>query len=153
MKEDYYFKIAKACAEESTCNRRCFGAVIVSPEGYVVATGYNGTPRKTEHCKHCLREVYNVPSGYRYELCLSIHAEQNALLQAGKQACGADMYLYGFDRHTGDIVGMYPCFLCTKFILQSGIRMIHVLEPDGVTDYDPRLLYNMHVKNMESTYA
>ena len=76
-------EIAQVVSKRSTCLRRSVGAVIVKNR-QIVATGYNGTPSKLEHCSvtGCLREQLKVPSGQMHELCRGIHAEQNAVVQA-----------------------------------------------------------------------
>ena len=79
-KEEYYLNIAKEVAMRSTCMRSQFGAVIVKDD-QIISTGYNGAPRKAMDCYergNCLRTELNIPSGHRYELCRSVHAEQNA---------------------------------------------------------------------------
>ena len=60
----------------------------------------------------------NIPSGTRYETCRSIHAEQNAIIQAGQDRCkGATMYIWGHD---------FICILCKRFIVQSGIKDVYL---------------------------
>ena len=79
-KENYYLDIAETVLERSTCLRRCYGAIIVKNDE-IVSTGYNGAPRGRKNCLdlgYCAREAMNVPSGERYELCRSVHAEMNA---------------------------------------------------------------------------
>jgi dCMP deaminase len=66
----------------------------------------------------------------------------NALLQAGKNARGATLYLAGFDVGTEELTKIWPCFLCAKMIQNSGIRTI--IMRTGTTEYqevDPVTLY------------
>ncbi len=116
---DYFLEVAKTASLRSSCIRAQVGAVIVSSDRTVKATGYNGTPSKVTSCAErnfCYRMVNNIPSGTRYETCRSIHAEQNAIIQAGKERCeGATMYIYGHD---------FICILCKRFIVQSGIKEV-----------------------------
>ena len=97
-KENYYLNIAEAVSQRSTCLRRKYGAVIVKDD-VIVATGYNGSPRKEPNCCDlgiCEREKLNVPKGERYELCKAVHAEQNALIQANRDELqGATIYITG----------------------------------------------------------
>jgi hypothetical protein len=64
----------------------------------VMATGYNGAPIGIKHCDErggCLRQKLNVPSGQRQELCMALHAEQNAIIQAahlGQSIAGGTIY-------------------------------------------------------------
>ena len=123
-KHTYFLDIALRSAKQTTCLRRGFGAVIVDKYGTIVSTGYNGAPKGVEHCKTCWREENNIPSGQSYEKCLSVHAEQNALIQAGKASRGATMYLVGIDMKTGNEVCIPPCFLCAKMILNGEIEKV-----------------------------
>ena len=94
-KTNYYLDIAQTVAERSTCLRRKFGAVIVKNDS-IISTGYNGAPRGRKNCcdlGECLREKYEIPSGERYELCRSVHAEANAIIAASREeTLGADLY-------------------------------------------------------------
>ena len=126
----FFLNSAKASALESTCLRRKFGAIIVDPiTRDVLHQGYNGAPRGKEECinkEWCLRQELNIPAGERYELCCSVHAEQNALIKAGSVgALGKHMYIYGEQADTGiPVTAPLPCFLCTKMILNAGIEKV-----------------------------
>ena len=88
--DDYFLDLAKTCASRSNCLRAQVGAVIVGEDKKIKATGYNGTPSKVESCAErgeCYRIKNNIPSGTKYETCRSIHAEQNAIIQAGQDRC------------------------------------------------------------------
>lgn len=113
--DDYFMTIAFDVASRSTCLRRNVGAVIVK-DRRILATGYNGPPAGVSHCtpETCLRSMLNVPSGERHELCRGLHAEQNAIIQAashGVMIAGAVIYV----THS-------PCSICTKMLINSGIR-------------------------------
>ncbi|MGD9275566.1 MAG: dCMP deaminase family protein [Candidatus Pacearchaeota archaeon] len=104
-------------ASRSTCLRRAVGAVIVKGDR-VVSQGYNGAVRNSRHCKElgCRREQLNVPSGERLESCRGVHAEENAIINAGRHGInviGATLYCT-----------TKPCSLCTKTIIQSGITRV-----------------------------
>lgn len=122
-KDTYYLDIAKAVSERSTCLRRRYGAVIVKDD-QIVATGYNGSPRGAVNCCDagtCKREDLKIPHGERYELCESIHAEQNAIISAGRDAIGATLYLYGYDAIEGCEIDAEPCMMCHRVIVNAGI--------------------------------
>jgi len=127
-KEQWFLKVAYDCAMRSTCLRRKYGAIIVDDNGYIISTGYNGAPRGVTDChelKFCWREAMNIPSGENYEKCMSVHAEMNALLQAGKSAKNGTMYLSGYDMKLKDIPSnMMPCSLCTKLLINSQIKEV-----------------------------
>ena len=85
-KEEYYLNIAQVVSKRSTCLKVLIGAIIVK-EDQIIATGYVGAPRHTrsslEH-GFCLRQKLQIPSGTQYELCRSVHAEQNAIINAAR---------------------------------------------------------------------
>lgn len=127
-KLDYYLDIAQTVALRSTCLRRKYGAIIVKNDE-VISTGYNGAPRGCTNCSDlgtCKREELNIPSGERYELCRSVHAEQNAIISAARRdMVGATLYLAGIDAKTGKLLPhSEPCSLCKRFILNSGITQV-----------------------------
>ena len=97
-KQNYYLDIADAVLERSTCLRRKYGAIIVRNDE-IISTGYNGAPRGRRNCSDigtCTRETLRIPSGERYELCRSVHAEANAIISASRQdMIGASLYLVG----------------------------------------------------------
>ncbi len=120
--------IARLVARRSTCLRRQVGAVLVK-EKHILATGYNGTPSGITHCSEvgCLRQRLGVPSGERHELCRGLHAEQNAIIQAAKHGvniAGASLYCTNS-----------PCVICSKMIINAGLRSVVYLEgyPDTLS--------------------
>ncbi|MCL2030649.1 MAG: deaminase [Oscillospiraceae bacterium] len=130
-KENYYLDIAATVAERSTCLRRRYGAIIVKND-VIVSTGYNGAPRGRENCidkGECLRDQMNIPSGERYELCRSVHAETNAIIAASREnMLGATLYLVGFDR--AGLIAAEPCTMCRRQIINAGIvRVIGRVSP------------------------
>jgi dCMP deaminase len=126
--DEYFMEMAVLVSQRSTCLRRHVGAVIVK-EKRVLATGYNGAPSGLPHCLDvgCLRKELNVPSGQRHELCRAIHAEQNALVQAASFGASVrDAVIYSTT---------YPCSLCSKLLINAGIKEIIVKEgyPDEMS--------------------
>lgn len=124
--DEYFMEVAEVTAKRSTCMRRQVGAVIVKDK-HILATGYNGAPTGIKHCEDrggCLRQKLNIPSGQRHELCMALHAEQNAIIQAatlGQSIQGGTIY-----------VTNQPCVICAKMIINSGIRRIVIR--DGYPD-------------------
>jgi len=127
-KEMYYLGLAREAAGRAVCFRRFSGAIIVR-EDQIVSTGYTGSPRKTLDCferKFCLRNKLNIPSGQRYELCASVHAEQNAFInaaRAGVSVLGGDIYIFGQTRDRKPI-DAFPCFICKKMIINAGLKRV-----------------------------
>ncbi len=120
--EEYFFQITYTVAQRSTCIRRKVGAIAVR-ENRVLATGYNGTPAGVEHCaqKGCLRNQLNVPSGERHEICRGLHAEQNVIIQAA--ATGISL------QNATIYCTTQPCIICTKMIINCGIKEIIYTNP------------------------
>ena len=106
--------MAYLVAERSTCLRHHVGAVIVRDRRLLTA-GYNGAARGVKDCLDlgCLRDEKGIPSGERHEICRAIHAEQNAIIQAG---------LHGIDISGSTIYCTHsPCILCAKMIVNAKI--------------------------------
>lgn len=127
-KENYYLDIAQTVAERSTCLRRKFGAIIVKND-VIVSTGYNGAPRGRKNCNDlgsCYREMLGIPRGERYELCRSIHSEQNAIIAAPReQMLGATLYMACISPEDGSLYsGTNSCMMCKRVILNAGISTV-----------------------------
>ncbi|MBW1988027.1 MAG: cytidine/deoxycytidylate deaminase family protein [Deltaproteobacteria bacterium] len=106
--------IARLVATRSTCLRRNVGAVLVRDKR-ILTTGYNGAPSGLSHCLDagCLREKLGIPSGERHELCRGLHAEQNAIIQAGLHGVsirGATLYCTN-----------QPCLICAKMLINAEV--------------------------------
>lgn len=129
-KREYYLFIARAVARRSTCIRRHYGAVIVKDDR-IIATGYNGAARGEPNCCDvgtCWREAHGIPHGEQYEKCVAVHAEDNAISQAGRDALGATLYLWG-EEANGTIIQAAPCMMCERKIKNAGIK--EVISYDG----------------------
>ena len=127
-KINYYLDIAESVLERSTCLRRMYGAIAVKNDE-IIATGFNGAPRGRKNCSDlgfCYREKMNIPRGERYEMCRSVHAEQNVIISASrKDLIGSTLYLVGKDSNTLEYVSnSNPCMLCKKMIINSGIEKV-----------------------------
>jgi dCMP deaminase len=126
--DEYFMAIANMVRQRSTCLRRQVGAIIVKDKR-ILTTGYNGAPKGMKHCSElgCLRDEGDVPPGQKHELCRGIHAEQNAIVQAaafGVTIDGSTLYCTHL-----------PCVLCTKMLINAGIRRIVAREayPDNLS--------------------
>lgn len=132
-KDQYYISIARVVSERSTCLRRRYGAVIVKDDR-IISTGYNGAARGIRNCCDmgiCKREELGVKPGERYELCVAVHAEQNAIINAGSERCkGAKLYLSGFNGDGSFIKDMDCCMMCKRAILNAGIDEV-IFDDDG----------------------
>ncbi len=140
-KDNYYMKIAEAVAIKSNCLCIAFGCIIVKDD-QIISTGYVGAPRKTKDCidlGFCIRRKKNVESGTGYEMCRSVHAEMNAIInaaRAGVSLLGGDMFLYTAKKEADNKnklvpVKAYPCLLCKKMIINAGINRFVGNNKDG----------------------
>jgi dCMP deaminase len=137
-KQTYFLLLAIAARTRADCLGRRVGAVITR-EDRVLSTGYNGTPFGIPNCTEggCLRcarrDIDTSLRGGAYDVCICVHAEQNALLTAarfGQRILGASI-----------TSTMQPCFGCLKELLQAGIEEVHFLHPWNPTEahHDPGL--------------
>ncbi len=115
--------IALAVRARANCRGTRVGAVIVRDDR-IVSTGYNGTAEGAPNCEEggcdrCANRGGRYASGEAYDLCICVHAEQNAILSAarfGTPVEGTDMY-----------TTVRPCFNCTKELVQVKVRSVRYL--------------------------
>jgi dCMP deaminase len=121
-RHEYYMNIAMAVRKKANCLGRKVGAVLVR-ENRIISTGYNGTPEGMLNCTEggCVRcrnrETYKSSVGY--DVCICVHAEQNALISAARFGNAVEQaVVYSTLR---------PCFDCTKSMLQAKVSAIYYL--------------------------
>jgi dCMP deaminase len=115
--DEYFMEIARVVSLRSNCIKRKVASVIVLDKR-IISTGYNGTPRGTKNCSEggCPRCNHFGPSGDKLEDCLCSHAEENAIVQAA---------YHGVSIKGSTLYSTYsPCLMCTKMIINSGIREV-----------------------------
>ncbi len=130
--DEYFLEIARVVAKRSSCLRRQVGAVIVRNKD-IISTGYNGAPAHQKNSLEygfCYREVNNIPSGTRLELCRAVgsHAESNAIVLAarnGHATADSTLYVYGHQ---------FVCNQCKAMIANALIRRVVLQRPDGSTE-------------------
>jgi dCMP deaminase len=132
---DFYFVAgAEWVATRADCRRRQHGALIVDEHHRIVGTGYNGAPAGAPGCLsgNCPRGLLTYDQLKTFSSyddgpgrCISVHAEQNAIMYAGIDKCrGATIYI------TGE-----PCKTCRRLIAGAGIaRMVWRGENGRVVD-------------------
>lgn len=124
-KDARYLRIAGEVARGSTCLRRQYGAVIVQGDE-IIATGYNGSARGDANCCDvgtCWRIQNNIPHGERYEMCVAVHAEMNAIISAARRdMIGSTLYLAGLE--DGKPIEAEPCLICKRLIKNAGIEEV-----------------------------
>jgi dCMP deaminase len=115
--DEYFIGIAKVVALRSNCIKRKVAAVIVKDKR-IISTGYNGTPRGVPNCSEggCPRCNQMAASGTKLDECYCSHGEENAITQAA---------YHGVSIKDGTLYSTFsPCLLCTKMIINSGIREV-----------------------------
>ncbi|TKY84826.1 hypothetical protein EX895_005906 [Sporisorium graminicola] len=129
--DTYFLKLCNLASLRSNCMKRRVGAVLVA-SNRILATGYNGTPSGLKNCNQggCARcnntltttaqvsgsRTGSSACGQNLDECLCLHAEENALLEAGRgkiAAGGATMYC-----------NTCPCLRCAVKIIQTGIKKV-----------------------------
>ena len=111
-----YLRMARIWAENSYCQRRKVGALVVKDK-MIISDGYNGTPSGFENV---CEDENNVTHPY------VLHAESNAitkLARSSNNSDGATLY-----------VTASPCIECAKLIIQSGIKRVIYAEKYRLTD-------------------
>ncbi|MBI1882856.1 MAG: AAA family ATPase [Chlamydiae bacterium] len=137
--DDYFMGIAKVVALRSNCIKRKVAAVIVKDKR-IISTGYNGTPRGVKNCMDggCPRCNSFAPSGTLLEECLCSHAEENAITQSA---------YHGVTIKDSTIYSTFsPCLMCTKMIINSGIREVIYSHDYSLGEVSLKLLEEAHVK-------
>lgn len=127
----YFMRLARLAESRSNCVKRRVGAII-SSNNRVVSTGYNGTPRNTLNCREggCERCGHGAARGTELSACLCLHAEENAIIEAGRlRAEGATLYCT-----------TRPCLGCAKQIVQTGIVRV-VFEREYAAEHDSASLF------------
>lgn len=111
-----YLRMAATWAENSYCQRRKVGALVVK-EKMIISDGYNGTPSGFENV---CEDAHGVTHPY------VLHAEANAITKLARSGNNSDQAtLY---------VTASPCIECAKLIIQAGIRRVVYAEQYRLTD-------------------
>ena len=158
----YFMEIAMAVRERADCTGQKVGAVIVI-EDRIVSTGYNGTPIKMKNCSvggcyRCANRDKKYQSGTAYDLCICVHAEQNAILSAARFGIG----IQGGTLYTTT----QPCFGCLKEMLQARIGTVYYIHPwsaarneeqelqyKGLQDAFDHGVHQLNISDPQATWA
>lgn len=116
--DEYFMEIAKVAGKRSTCDRGRTSCVVVRDK-QILVTGYAGAPKGLPHCDdvgHQLKTVTH-EDGHTSQHCMrTIHAEQNAIVQAAKLGVaieGGTVYC-----------NMTPCAACAKLLINVGVTRV-----------------------------
>ena len=132
-----YMEMAKAVSTLSYAERSKVGCIIVTPQGQVIAQGYNGTPTGMDNCCETIEKILNEEDSnlyghdiYENKLITKrevLHAESNAITKCAKNGCGST-------EGSTIYITLSPCFECSKLIIQAGIKRIVYKEQYRLTD-------------------
>lgn len=121
--------IALDIAQRSTCLRAIAGAIVVKNDA-IISQGFSGSPRGEPNCCDigiCERDRLGIGPGKNYEICKSLHAEMNCIINAarnGVSVLNGEMYIY-FERLDGQKKKHgSPCLICTRMIKNAGIKKV-----------------------------
>ena len=124
-----YLRMAAIWAENSYCQRRKVGALVVK-EKMIISDGYNGTPSGFENV---CEDAHGVTHPY------VLHAEANAIISAARRdMIGGTLYLVGRDAASGELLhDTTSCAMCRRMIINSGItRVVNRIGDDGIEIID-----------------
>jgi len=135
---EYFMGMAMHARKRADCVGNRVGAVLAR-EDRVISTGYNGTPENVKNCtdggcERCARRG-EFGSGKGYDLCICVHAEQNALVSAARFGIGVE----GAVMYTT----LKPCFNCLKEMAQAKISAVYYLHDWKPADADFQKQYDI----------
>jgi dCMP deaminase len=117
--DEYFKEIVQVTAKRSPCERLQVGCILVK-DNRIVSQGYNGFLPGCEH-KSIIRDNHEQAT---------VHAEQNALCDCAMRGVSCeDSVAY---------VTHYPCIICTRLLLASGIKQIRYIfdyKNDSLVEY------------------
>ncbi|CAO3616357.1 unnamed protein product [Cunninghamella blakesleeana] len=138
--DTYFMHLSDLAARRSNCMKRRVGCILVK-DSRVIATGYNGTPRGLKNCNEggCQRCNDATPCGSGLDRCLCMHAEENALLEAGRGRV---------DFSSGIILycNTCPCLGCAIKIVQQGIKEVVFSKSYGMDDMTAKVFAEAKIK-------
>lgn len=129
--DEYFTTIAVLTSKRSNCLKRKVGCIVVKDQR-ILSLGYNGTPKGMKNCyqggcprcMEALARPIQESTAKHLDLCMCLHAEENALLFLSKQdLAGATIY-----------VTLMPCISCAKKIIQCEIGRVVYID-----NYEPRV--------------
>lgn len=107
--DKYFIDLTEKLGEMSTCNRGHVGCILVRDKR-ILSTGYAGAPSGLPHCDDVGHMMYD-------DHCIrTVHAEQNAIIQAAKHGIGIE----GATAYTSIV----PCFICAKMLVNAGVKKV-----------------------------
>ena len=124
--DEYFKEIVQVTAKRSPCHRLKVGCILVL-ENRIVSQGYNGF---LPGCMHnsVIRDGHEQAT---------VHAEQNAICDCSKRGVSCkDCIAY---------ITHYPCIICTRLLLASGIKEIKYINDYKNDELVPLFCSQMNV--------
>jgi len=136
--DTYFMHLAHLASLRSNCMKRRVGCVLIH-NNRIISTGYNGTPRGITNCNAggCPRCNSGSSGGAALSTCLCLHAEENALLEAGRERIRDGAVLY---------CDTCPCLTCSVKIAQVGVREVVYSQTYNMDESSRRVLAEAGVK-------
>ena len=106
--DEYFKEIVQVTSKRSPCKRLQVGCLLVK-DNRIISQGYNGFLPGCSH-KSIIRDGHEQAT---------VHAEQNAICDCAKRGVSS-MECTAYITH-------YPCLICTRLLLTSGIREINYI--------------------------
>ena len=138
-----YLNMAREYSKNSNCIRRHYGCVIVNKYDKLISSGYAASPNYRMSCKDegiCLRDKLNIPRGQNYEICKSVHAEMNAIINASIDDMRDSILFLSGEEPDGTLIDSpIPCSICKRLIINSGIKYVIVhkkTESNVIEDFE-----------------
>ena len=132
-KDEYFKEIVQVVAKRSTCNHAQVGALLVSPNGQLLSTGYNGAVSGMPHCSDigCTEDKYG-------HCVATVHAEQNAIAQAAKHGVSPEVAIL--------YTTLFPCLACLKLVVAAGVKEIKYIDEYHAKDpYEELLIDTLEI--------
>lgn len=138
--DEYFMELVETTGHRATCNRGRSGCVITKDKR-ILTTGYVGSPMGAKHCDEVGHEMHKVvhEDGSETMHCIrTIHAEQNALIQASRVGVsleGSTLYCT-----------MTPCYTCAKLIINAGVVRVVAKQDYQASAQSKRIFKETKVK-------
>lgn len=116
--DQYFLELVDQVATRATCDRGKSGCIVVRDKR-IICTGYVGSPSGMPHCDdagHDFKQVIDDDGTVRQHCVRTVHAEQNAIVQAARYGLALD--------GTTIYCSMEPCRVCAMLIASTGVARV-----------------------------
>lgn len=141
-----FLAMADCVSQLSSCKTRHAGAVLVR-DNMIISTGYNGTPKQVLDCDEggCARCNGKSEAGESLDICICVHAEENAVIQAAYNGISTkDSVLYCTYK---------PCWYCLKSLINAGVRRVYYSMEYDAIEYPKAMMMSPGMPTMEQLHV